>query len=45
MTINKIAISTLILFFTLIFNFNSLFANNDETSLWLKILEKVHYQF
>ena len=40
MTRNKILINTSILFFTLIFNFNSLFANNDEASLWVENIGK-----
>ena len=40
MTRNKILINTSILVFTLIFNFNSLFANNDETSLWVENIGK-----
>ena len=40
MTRNKILINTSILVFTLIFNFNSLFANNDEASLWVENIGK-----
>ena len=37
---NKILINTSILVFTLFFNFNSLFANDDETSLWVENIGK-----
>ena len=40
MTRNKILINTSILVFSLIFNFNSLFANNDETSMWVENIGK-----
>ena len=40
MTRNKILINISILVFTLIFNFNSLFANNDEASLWVENIGK-----
>ena len=37
---NKIVKIISILVFTLIFNFNSLFANNDKTSLWVENIGK-----
>ncbi len=37
---NKILINISIFAFTLFFNFNSLFANNDETSLWVQNIGK-----
>ena len=40
MKINKIVIKISILFFTLILNFNSLFANNDDASLWVENIGK-----
>tara|TARA_B100001121_G_scaffold29203_1_gene23597 strand:+ start:1706 stop:2314 length:609 start_codon:yes stop_codon:yes gene_type:complete len=40
MTGNKIVINTSILVFTLIFNFNLLFANNNEASLWVENIGK-----
>ena len=40
MTRNKILINISILVFTLIFNFNSLVANNNESSLWVENIGK-----
>ena len=40
MKINKIVIKISMLFFTLILNFNSLFANNDDASLWVENIGK-----